>query len=36
MDLLSALGTVAGKGLHILELWVLVVPWDEVGYRPSG
>lgn len=33
MDLLSALGTVAGKGLHILELWVLAVPWDEVYGR---
>lgn len=38
MDLLSALGTVAGKWLHILELWVLAAPWDEVygRYRPSG
>lgn len=33
MDLLSALGTVAGKGLHILELWVLAAPWDEVYGR---
>lgn len=33
MDLLSALGTVGGQGLHILELWVLAAPWDKVYGR---